>query len=452
MTARHTVGMVGLGYVGLSTAACLVSKGIRVIGLDVDRVRVSQLAKGVVPIHEEGVEPLLRRALLAGIVSFHDSYEAIEECDVVFLTVGTPGLPDGAIDTGYVESAARAVGARLKNMEGYPVIVVKSTVTPSTTRTKVLPTLEEASGLKCGRDFGLATNPEFLREGKAVWDMMHPDAIVIGRVDQRSVSVLKSLYKTVYRRMPPLLVTDSVNAEFVKYAVNSIRAVQLSFINTLANMCSRIEGARIDEVAKGLVLVSHLDKRYSRAGLGYGGSCLPKDTNALISLARSLGVEETLLDSAVRVNRGQANQAIAMAKDIIGPIRGKHVAVLGLTFKAGTDDVRESVGFRLVHSLAKAGAEVRAYDPGFKPAKNRDLPARLFNDAKSCLKGADCCIITNEWDEFKRLSPRIFKGLMKSPAVVDGRGLFNVEEFRKAGVNLHQIGVGPSSHTPLRRR
>jgi UDPglucose 6-dehydrogenase len=442
MNPKHTVGMIGLGYVGLSTAACLVSRGIRVIGVDVEKTRVSSLSKGLVPIHEEGVESLIRKALKTGLISFHDNYEAIDKCDIIFLTVGTPGLPDGAIDTGYVEAAAAAVGSRIKNAGGYPVVVVKSTVTPSTTRTKVLPILEKESGLKCGRGFGLATNPEFLREGRALWDMMHPDAIVIGIVDKRSIGVMKSLYRRVYPKMPPLLVTEAVNAEFVKYGVNSIRAVQLSFINTLANMCSRKEGSDIDEVMKGLLLVTHIDKRYSRAGLGFGGSCLPKDTNALISLARSLKVNDSLLSTSMRVNQEQASEAIALAESLIGPVKGKTIAVLGLTFKAGTDDARESVGVRLANLLVSMGATVEAYDPGYRLEANQGGRFMLAKSIGDCLRGADCCIVTNEWDEFKRLGPQTFKKLMKRPVVVDGRGLYDIEEFVHAEVKVRRIGVG----------
>ncbi|MDA4123965.1 MAG: nucleotide sugar dehydrogenase [Thaumarchaeota archaeon] len=442
MISKHTVGMVGLGYVGLTTAACLASRGIRVVGVDVDQRRVATLSKGIVPIHEEGVDFLIKRALGSGLISFHESYEAIKSCDIVFLTVGTPGLPGGTIDTSYVEAAAGAVGRLLKGRREYPVVVVKSTVTPSTTQERILPILEKESGLKCGEGFGLVTNPEFLREGKAVWDMMHPDAVVLGKVDQRSVRVMKSLYGRVYVKMPPLLVTEAVNAEFVKYGVNSIRAVQLSFINTLANMCSRLGGAKVDEVVRGLLLINHIDKRYSRAGLGFGGSCLPKDTNALISLARSMGVNEGLLSMAVEVNEGQANEAIAMAESLIGSVRSKRIAVLGLAFKAGTDDTRESVGIRVAKSLVSKGAEVTAYDPAYLVEKHKEDSFKLARSVSSCIRGADCCIVTNEWDEFKRLSPRAFKSLMRQPAVVDGRGLYDVKKFTRAKVNVRRIGVG----------
>ena len=442
----HTVGMIGLGYVGLSTAAFFVSKGIRVVGVDVERERVSLLSGGKVPIHEERVETLLRKGAGAGLISFHTNFEAIDACSIVFLTVGTPSLPGGAIDTSFVEAAAAEVGRHLKAMGEYPVVVVKSTVTPSTTLTKVFPILERESKLRCGRDFGLATNPEFLREGKAVWDMMHPDAIVIGKVDQRSVEIVESLYRRVYDRLPPVLVTDSVNAEFIKYGVNSIRAVQLSFINTLANMCSRIEGAQVDEVVKGLLLVARIDRRYSRAGLGFGGSCLPKDSSALISLAESIGVKDDLLSSAMRVNEGQAGEAIALAKSLLGPLRGRRISILGLTFKADTDDIRGSVGISLATALVDQGVDTKAFDPGYKATHQEPFTVALSVD--DCLRGADCCIVTNEWAEFKELVPQKFKRLMARPLVVDGRGLFDIKEFANAGVSLRRVGVGPLSRQP----
>ncbi|MDA4120099.1 MAG: nucleotide sugar dehydrogenase [Thaumarchaeota archaeon] len=448
MSSRHTVGMVGLGYVGLTTAAFFVSKGVRVVGVDVLKERVSSLSKGIVPIHEEGVEPLIRKGLKSRMISFHADYKSLDRCDIVFLTVGTPGLPGGAIDTRHVEAAAAAVGSRLKRMGAYPVIVVKSTVIPSTTVTKVLPVLERESELKCGEDFGLAMNPEFLREGKALWDMMHPDAVVVGRVDKRAVKIVSSLFRAVYREMPPFLVTDAVNAEFMKYGVNSIRAVQLSFINTLADMCARVDGAQIEEVMKGLLLVAQIDKRYSRAGLGFAGSCLPKDTKALLSLARSLGVNDTLLDSAVKVNESQADEAIAMAKDLIGSIEGKRIAVLGLTFKAETDDTRESVGIRLANKLSGMRADVAAFDPGYKAGTDHAQTFGLAKSVEDCLRSADCCIVTNEWDEFKKLTPRTFRRLMNTPAVVDGRGLYDIHEFSRERVRVRRIGVGPTRTRP----
>jgi len=314
--------------------------------------------------------------------------------------------------------------------------------------TKVLPVLEEESGLMCGKAFGLATNPEFLREGKALWDMMHPDAVVVGSVDDRSVKIVRSLYRTVYRKMPPFLVTEAVNAEFVKYGINSIRAVQLSFINTLADLCARVDGAQIEEVMKGILLVTHIDKRYSRAGLGFGGSCLPKDTRALISLARSLGVDESLLAMAVKVNEGQTGEAIAMAEDLIGPVTGKRIAVLGLTFKADTDDTRESVGIRLANKLSGMGADVTAYDPGYRPDTHEGHSFSLAKGVEDCLRGADCCIVTNEWNEFRELTPQMFRRLMKRPAVVDGRGLYDVDEFCRGKVGVRRVGAGPSRTRP----
>lgn len=442
MIPKHKVAMIGLGYVGLTTAACFASRGIRVVGIDVDKRRVTKLSKGVVPIHEEGVDTLIKRAVGSGLISFHESYEAIKSCDIFFLTVGTPGLAGGGIDTSYVDAAAEAVGRILRERRGYPVVVVKSTVTPSTTQTKILSILERESGLKCGKGFGLVTNPEFLREGKAVWDMMHPDAVVLGRVDQRSVRVIKSLYQRIYRKMPPLLVTEAINAEFLKYGVNSLRAVQLSFINTLANMCSRKEGAKVDEVIKGLIMINHIDKRYSHAGLGFGGSCLPKDTNALVSLARSLGVDEGLLSMAMSINEGQAAEAISMAESLVGSIKGRRIAVLGLTFKAGTNDTRESVGIRVAKSLVTRGAEVIAYDPAYGVDGGGGDSFKIAKSVGDCIKGTDCCVVTNEWDEFKILGPQTFRRLMKQPVIVDGRGLYDIEEFAKAKVNVRRIGVG----------
>jgi UDPglucose 6-dehydrogenase len=438
------VGIVGLGYVGLSTAACFLSRGIPIVGVDVDAERVTLLSKGVVPIQEVGVEPMIKGGLSSGMVSFHRGYEAMGSCGTIFLTVGTPSLRSGAINMSYITAAAHAVGKLLAKMKGYPIVVVKSTVIPGTTRKIVLPILEKESELRCGKNFGLVTNPEFVREGKALWDMMNPDAIVIGRVDSRSVRVMKTFYRRVYDRLPPLLVTEAVNSEFVKYSVNSFRALQLSFINELASMSSLLEGARVEEVIKGLMMVAKIDPRYSRAGLGFGGSCLPKDTNALVAFARSLGVNADLLAEAIRSNERQASHALDMVKDLVGPLKGRRIALLGLTFKADTDDTRESVGPRIAKALSRAGASVVAYDPGYRPPPNGSADFELAKSAVECLQDADCCIVTNEWKEFRELRPSDFKKFMRLPAVVDGRGLFDVERFEKERVMLRRIGAGPS--------
>jgi UDPglucose 6-dehydrogenase len=450
---QTVVGIVGLGYVGLSAAACFVSLDIRVIGIDVDLARVELLSKGVVPIKEEGVEAALKKGLRKHLISFHGAYSELDSCGIVFLTVGTPSRPNGSIDMRYVRAASTAVGKRLNHMTGYPIVVVKSTVVPGTTKGTVLPALEAESGLKCGVGFGLVTNPEFVREGKALADMMEPDALVIGRVDSKAVLLMKKFYQRVYRRLPPVLITEAVNSEFVKYSVNSFRALQLSFINELANMCSLLDGAQVQEVVDGLMMVAKIDRRYSRAGLGFGGSCLPKDTRALIAFGRSLGVNADLLEEAIESNERQASWALEAAKVLVGPLKGKKVGVLGLTFKADTDDTRESVGLRVAKLLSKAGAMVSAYDPGYRHSGRRSPGFELVRRAGDSLKDADCCIVTNDWEEFRKMEPPDFKGSMRSPNVVDGRGIYDVAKFEKGGVSVRRIGVGSdASNRPVMAR
>ncbi len=443
------VSVVGLGYVGLCTAVCLSSRGFKVYGIDVDAKRLELVRRGTPPIHEEGLVPRLRAALRRK--SLHctsDLITGISRTDVTFIAVGTPSKPDGSIDLGYVRSASSDVGSAIREKAQYHVVALKSTVIPGTTEELVKPILEEKSGKVCGKGFGLTVNPEFLREGSAVWDTFNPDAIVIGSVDPTSSRVLRILYKKFYRRVPRIMLTTPSNAEMIKYSVNAFRAVQLSFLNTVANLCSTVPGADIGDVAKALGEITGADRRYLRAGLGYGGSCLPKDLRAFASHAENRGSSYELLRAAMLVNEMQPLKAVEMAKGLLGNLAGRQVAVLGLAFKANTDDVRESVALKVVAALMREGAQVTAYDPKAVENARRILPhgVRYAESMDECLNGADCCIVATEWDEFKRLRPGNLKQLMRTPVVVDGRRILDSARFEAEG--FVYAGVGKSGKTP----
>jgi UDPglucose 6-dehydrogenase len=443
---RISVSIVGLGYVGLSTGVCLASRGIRVHGIDVDQAKIDSIRGGKVPFEEEGLEALLKSAVKKGLfLPGRDFRQAIQNSDITFLTVGTPSQADGSIDLGYLRSACKGVGQELRGKPGHHHIVVKSTAVPGTTQTVVKQELESSSGKKCGKDFGLASNPEFLREGSAVKDTMQPDAIVIGAVDKRTEGALLSLYKGFYKEMPPVVSTSPANAELIKYAVNTFRATQLSFLNTFANLCSSIEGASVDEVAQGFTAITKADPRYLKAGLGYGGSCLPKDLRALVAYSRRAGVNPVLLEAALSVNEVQPKVAIKMAQELIGTLHKKRVAVLGLAFKPNTDDVRESVAIRLVEGLLGEGAKVTVYDPKATGNAMRVLEQRVgyATGVRECIKGADCCIVATGWPEFANVEAREFRRLMRSPVVVDGRRILDEGAFRAEGVRFVTLGSGP---------
>jgi len=440
------VSVVGLGYVGLTTAVCFASSGIRVTGVEADAAKLASISKGRVPFHEPGLDAMLKRALKRGTLTCTADFgEAVEESSITFLTVGTPSRPEGSIDLGYLVSAASQVGEELGRATRFRSVVVKSTVVPGTTAGPVRAALEEHSGKLCGKGFGLAANPEFLREGSAVEDTLHPDAIVIGAVDAASRRALSALYRAYYRRLPPVISTSPSNAEFIKYAVNTFRATQLSFINSLANLCQAVPGSDVDEVARGFSSITGADARYLKAGLGFGGSCLPKDLRALIAHSKNAGVGPELLEAALMVNQRQPLVAMRIARGLLGGLSGKRVAVLGLAFKGNTDDVRESSAISLANGLVGEGAEVVVYDPEAAENARKVLvkEAKFASSARECVEGADCCMVATPWPEFSKLRAKDF-GAMRKPLVVDCRGVLDLEALRKGGIQAVGIGLGPS--------
>lgn len=442
------ISVVGMGYVGLSTAVCLSHAGISVIGVEVDLEKLASIERGKIPFQEKGLDRMLDSSLTKGTFQVSSYYDqAVRDTSITFLTVGTPSRRDGSIDLSYLKSASTAVGKELAKTDKRHSIVVKSTAIPGTTEGLVRESLESSSGKKCGEGFGLAANPEFLREGSAVQDTLHPDAIVIGAVDAHSKAALLSLYRGFYSKLPPVISTTPANAELIKYAVNTFRATQLSFLNTIANVSQGVAGADVDEVAKGLSAITKADPRYLKAGLGYGGSCLPKDLRALIAHARQAGSNPELLEAALHMNETQPEVAIKMARDLVGELSGKRVAVLGLAFKAGTDDVRESVAIKLVEGLLLQGATVTVYDPAAMDNARKILnrSVEYARTDKECLTGADCAIVATNWEQFAKLRPGDLKKIMRTPAVVDGRRLLDAGRLQAAGIKLKTIGTGSQS-------
>ena len=450
---NSTVCVVGLGYVGLTTAACFASKRIHVLGIDVDEGKVGKIRQGEPVFKEKDLAPLLDRGLRSGFLEVQAGFSGVREGDITFVAVGTPSSPDGSIDTTYAEVAAREVGRALRSTKRFHAVVIKSTVVPGTTNRKLRPIIETEAKMKAGEGFGLGVNPEFLFEGSAVRDMMNPEALVLGTSDKRTMEMLVALYRRFYRRLPRSILTTPENAELIKYAVNSFRAVQVSYVNFLANICTRIEGGEIGEVVKGLRQVARMDKRYLGAGLGFGGSCLPKDSRALEAMALSVGVDPAVLSSAIRTNGEQAREVVGLAKKLVGDLAGKRVAVLGLAFKAGTDDVRESTAFGLIEILRQEDATVSVYDP----AAMENAKALLGNrvnyapNPKQCISGADVCIVATGWNDFKEMKPALFKKLMRTPAVVDGRRIFEPNIFRRGGVPLLRVGTASAETISLDR-
>jgi len=438
-----SISIVGLGYVGLATAVCFAGRGFRVEGIDVDEKKVSRMENGSAPFEEKGVAPMLRSALKSGFLGLGSDFEAIARTGVTFITVGTPSRPNGAIDLRYVESAARTIGRELRDKDSYHIVVMKSTVVPGTTERTIIPMLEAESGKKAGGGLGIAVNPEFLREGSAVQDTLRPEGLVLGVNDPVSSKKMLEIYRRFYRRMPETILTTPSTAEVIKYSINISRAVQISLINSLADICNLVPGGEVGDVARGLALIARMDSRYLGAGLGYGGSCLPKDTRAIAALADALSTPSALFRAALTVNEGQPRQALALARRMVGTLSGKQAAVLGLAFKAGTDDVRESAALRLINVLLEEGARVRAYDPVATENARKLLGDGLSyaSSLAECLGGAECCFIATEWEEFKRMTPARVKKLMKDPVIVDCKRLLDPSRFGGTGVRYARVGT-----------
>ena len=439
------ISILGLGYVGLCTAVSFASKRFKIIGVDVNSEKVKMINEGKAPIYESGLDELLKRSVDSQMLHCaEDCGYAVRNSGISFITVGTPYRPDVSIDLKYVKSVAKSVGNALKNKEEYHMVVVKSTVLPGTTEKIVIPIIEKHSGKRCGLAFDVCYNPEFLREGSAIKDILNPDRIIIGEFSRQSGDRLESLYRDFYEnKLPPVIRTNPSTAELIKYVNNCFLAMKISFMNTIANICQEIPEADVTTVAKAIGLDRRISPLFLNPGLGYGGSCLPKDIRALVSFSQKLGYKPSLLKAVEEVNILQPYKVVRLANRLLGKIRGKRIAVLGLAFKPNTDDLRDAVSIEVVKGLLKEKAEVVVYDPA--AIKNAE---KLFKDkvryastAFECISDADCCIIVTEWPEFKALKCEDFIRRMRTPVVIDGRRIYDPKEFSRKLI-FAAIGLG----------
>ncbi len=424
------ISIIGTGYVGLVTGACFASKGHDVVCIDIDKERVERINNGVPPIYEEGLDDLLRRCLADGRLRATTKMDDLLGTDISMICVGTPsGLLD-YIDLKYVEEVSGGIGEQLRDKEEFHLVVVKSTVVPGTTLYMVQPLLESRSRKKAGKDFGVAMNPEFLREGKAVEDFMKPDRIVLGCTDDRSRKMLSDLYADFDA---PVMHTDPSTAEMIKYATNSFLVTKISFINEIGNICKEL-GIDVYEVARGLGMDSRISPKFLNAGLGFGGSCFPKDVKALVNKAKEVYYRPILLNAALEVNEAQALRMVELLERKAGSLDGKKIAVLGLAFKPGTDDMREAQSIKVVHGLLKKGARVYVTDP-----KALNEARKIFGEharlvycktPEEAVKNGKYILIVTEWDDFRR------EELYRGKVVIDGR---RIEEARAAANDYEGI-------------
>jgi UDPglucose 6-dehydrogenase len=420
------ISIIGTGYVGLSTGVGFAVKGNSVICVDVIKEKVEKINKGISPIYEPFLSEYLKRVLKEGkLKATTDLRGAIERTEVSFISVGTPSKTNGSIDLGFVEEVSKQIGKVLGKKNEYHVIVVKSTVVPGTTERIVIPNIEKYSGKRVG-EFGVCMNPEFLREGKALEDFLKPDRIVIGEYDRKSGNVLKKLYKNFNS---PVLVTNLKTAEMIKYASNAFLAAKVSLTNEIGNIC-KLLGIDMYDVAKGVGLDTRIGKEFLRAGAGFGGSCFPKDVKALIAKGKELGYDPKLLEEVLSLNERQKYRMVELLEKRLGNLKGKTIALLGLAFKPDSDDIREASSIRIISSLRKRGAKVRAYDP-----KAMDNMRKLFPDIEYCkdvehtLKGSDACLIVTEWEEFKCLKDKDFEG-MRNKIIIEGRKVLDPSKVK----------------------
>jgi len=441
------ISIFGLGYVGLVTAACFAKRGHRVIGIDTDGEKVETVRNAKPPIFEPNLATLLKETVSNGNLQATQDPSANSESELAYLTVGTPTDQDGNADLGQVRSAASMIAQSLAHVDRDQLVVIKSTVPPGTARNIVKPILERGSRKIVGKQIGLCSNPEFLREGKAIHDAEFPDRIIVGSDDTDAIKRLEDFYREFHgEHMPPVIRTTYENAELIKYANNAFLATKVSLINHIANLAEKVPHADISVVAAGIGLDERISPHFLRAGLGWGGSCLPKDMKALAAISRTLIHEPGLVEAVTQVNQRQWWKAIELAKRALGSLHGRRIAVLGLAFKPGTDDMREAVSIPIVKSLLAEGAVVAVYDPAAMERARAIFP-NLVNYARSpieCIEGADCCIIVTEWDEFRKIPPRMFIEHMRRSTVIDGRRIYDPKTFSQAGIQFLAIGLGPT--------
>ncbi len=429
------IAVIGSGYVGLVTGACFAEFGDDVTCVDIDAEKVARLATGHTTIYEPGLDQLVARNLHAGRLRFTtDIGQATERASVVFLAVGTPSQQDGSVDLSFVESAVRAIAAHMKS---YKVIVTKSTV-PVGTGEKLRRLIREHQPAPV--DFGIVSNPEFLREGAAINDFMRPDRIVIGSNDQEAIAVMRDLYRPLYLIETPFVITSLEAAELIKYAANAFLATKISFINEIANLCEKI-GCDVHDVAKGMGMDRRIGGKFLHPGPGFGGSCFPKDTLALSAIAKEFSCESRVVDAVIEVNERQRQAMVPKIEELAGGLRGKSVAVLGLAFKPETDDMREAPAIDIIRGLVERGARVRAYDPVAVKQARKVLPEIEYaEDEYAAASGADVLVFVTEWNQFRALDMRRIHSLMRTPKIADLRNIYEPSEARAAG--FEYVGVG----------
>ncbi|GER93633.1 UDP-glucose/GDP-mannose dehydrogenase family protein [hot springs metagenome] len=436
------ITIIGTGYVGLVTGACFSEFGVFVTCVDKDKNKIESLKNGTIPFYEPGLEDIVKRNFKQGRLKFStDIGEAVEESLVIFIAVGTPPRGDGSADLSYVDNVAEEIANHIKS---YKVIVTKSTVPVGTgerIRKIISEHLQQTQAINTADNlFDVVSNPEFLREGAAIEDFMRPNRVVIGAESQQAIAIMKDLYRPLYLIETPFVITNIKTAELIKYASNSFLATKISFINEMANLCEKV-GADVNVVAKGMGLDRRIGPKFLHAGPGFGGSCFPKDTKALLRIASEHNVELGIVDAAIRANERQITVVSEKIKTILNDIKGKTIAILGLSFKPNTDDIREAPAISIIKNLLNAGANIRAYDPVAMENTKIVFPDITYcKDAYYACSSADAVVIITEWNQFRNLDLERIMKLLKQPYFFDLRNIYEPQKMKALGFNYYSIG------------
>jgi len=432
------IGIVGLGFVGLSLATVLATKGYKVVGIDNNNNKCKEISNGNSPFYEPNLEKMLKKALKKAFTVSND-FSLIHDCNLIFVTVGTPQKEDGSIELTMIKKAISTIGKNLDQNKQHPIILVKSTVVPGTMKSVILPILETKSKKKAGKDFGLVSNPEFLQESNAIRDTEFPHAVVLGGHDTKFMKKIKKFFKELHPNTP-IIITNHQTAEMIKYANNSFLATKISFINQLSNICQKIPGANIDDIAKTIGLDPRIGKSFLNAGPGYGGSCLPKDMKAIINFATNSGIKPTLLNAVEEVNTTQLQQIITIASKKLGNLSSKKITILGTAFKPNTDDVRDSIAIELIKKLLRKKVKITIHDP-----KALENTKKIFgnkinysNSVENALSKSQCVILMTQWKQYEKLGNNEFKHMTKK-IVIDGRRMLSSKQL---DVDYFAIGLG----------
>src|SRR5512139_1477322 len=427
--------VIGTGYVGLVTGACLAEFGMNLICVDNDQEKINLLKQGTIPIYEPGLEGLVAKNMKEGRLSFSTNIEeGIKSSLVVFIAVGTPSHEDGSADLQAAEEVAQEIG---RSMNGYKVIVIKSTVPVGTARRlKKLIQDHQAQPIP----FDIVSNPEFQREGSAIEDFMRPDRVTIGAESEQAVAIMKDIYSALYLIETPFVITGLETAEMIKYAANAFLATKVSFINEIANLCERM-GADVHHVARAMGLDGRIGKKFLHPGPGYGGSCFPKDTRALAQMGHEKGYPLKLLRSVIEVNEEQRQRMVQKISLKVGDLKGKVIGVLGLSFKPNTDDIRESSAVTIIEGLLEKGARVKAFDPAAMDEARRVLPGISYGkDAYDVAEGCDALVLVTEWNQFRRLDLQRIKSLLRKPVFIDLRNVYEPDQMKQLGFDYDCVG------------